>query len=188
MSPVTHFLVGWAVAQTSRLGRRERAAIAVAGVAPDLDGVGLAVDLATRGSAHPTELWGAWHHVVGHGLAAAVVVTAGAALVARRRALVAALAFVSFHLHVLGDLVGARGPDGDSWEIHYLWPFVADEGLSFHGQWALNAWPNFAITALLLAATFFWSWRRGFSPLEMISPRADGAFVATLRARFGDPR
>ncbi len=27
------------------------------------------------------------------------------------------LVLFSFHLHLLGDLVGARGPDGDQWPI-----------------------------------------------------------------------
>ena len=30
------------------------------------------------------------------------------------------------------------------------------------------------------------AWRRGYSPLEMVSRRADGAFVQALRQRFGE--
>ena len=40
MSPVTHFLVGWMVANTGGLNRRDRAAISLAGVIPDIDGLG----------------------------------------------------------------------------------------------------------------------------------------------------
>lgn len=157
----------------------------VAGAAPDLDGVGLVVDLATRRSETPTDLWAAWHHVVGHGLTAALVCTALTA-VATRRVLPALLVAASFHLHVLGDLVGARGPDGDQWPIRYLWP-VSDLELTWSGQWALNAWPNFAITGALLAMTLVVWWRAGRSPLEVFAPRAHAAVTSTLRARFGAP-
>ena len=37
MSPATHFLVGWMVANTGGLNRRERTAVSVAGVIPDLN-------------------------------------------------------------------------------------------------------------------------------------------------------
>lgn len=187
MSPITHFLVGWTFALAPGLDRRGRACVALAGVAPDLDGIGLVVDLATKNTSHPTELWGAFHHIVGHGITAAIVVTAVVAAVTRSpRATL--LAFVSFHMHVFGDLVGARGPDGDSWPIHYLWPFANDVTLAWSGQWELNAWPNFAITGACLVLAFWWAWRRGVSPLEVFNLRANAAFVGALRGRFGTPK
>ena len=42
---------------------------------------------------------------------------------ANRKLTTALLVFISFHLHLLADLVGARGPDGDQWPIPYLLPF-----------------------------------------------------------------
>jgi hypothetical protein len=80
--------------------------------------------------------------------------------------------------------VGARGPDGDQWPIHYLWPVDPAFGLTWAGQWELNAWPNFVITGALLAVMFVYAVKRGVSPLEMVSARANDAFVGTLRARF----
>ena len=56
--------------------------------------------------------------------------------------------------------------------------------LSWHGQWALNAWPNLVITIGLLLLTLELAWWRGFSPLEMISTKADLVFVAALQKRF----
>jgi hypothetical protein len=100
----------------------------------------------------------------------------------------AALAFLSFHLHLLGDLVGARGPDGYQWPIPYLLPFSRAWEWTWEGQWALNAWPNFALTIALLLATFFLAWKRGFSPLEILSARTDQGFVRTLRARVPHSR
>jgi len=32
------------------------------------------------------------------------------------------------------------------------------------------------------------AWKRGYSPLEMISKKADTAFVDTLRRKFGTPQ
>jgi membrane-bound metal-dependent hydrolase YbcI (DUF457 family) len=187
MSPVTHFLAGWAVGHAARLRPRDRAAVALAGIAPDIDGVGVVIDIATKRSDNPTELWAAWHHIVGHGITAALVVTAVCVAVAERRALTGALAFASFHLHVLCDVIGGQGPEGEHWPIEYLWPLSDAWQLQWSGQWALNAWPNFVITGALLAAAFYWAWSRGHSPLEIVSKRANDAFVATLRARFGQP-
>ena len=185
MNPITHFLTGWAVANAAPLERRERAIVTLAGVVPDLDGIGVAVDFATRHSQNPTELWGRFHHVLCHNLGTGLAVAALAFLLATRRFLTAALAFLSFHLHLLGDVAGGRGPDGDSWPIAYLLPFSRAWQLSWSGQWELNAWPNFVVTGALLVLTFSLAWRRGYSPLEMVSGRADRAFVAALRRRFG---
>jgi hypothetical protein len=98
--------------------------------------------------------------------------------------LTAALVFLSFHLHLLCDLIGSRGPDGDQWPIPYLQPFSNALQLTWHGQWALNGWPNLAITVLLLLTTVWLAWRLETSPLELFSGPANRAFARTLRQRF----
>jgi membrane-bound metal-dependent hydrolase YbcI (DUF457 family) len=183
MHAVTHLLVGWMVANSAELNRRERAVVALAGVVPDLDGLGAPIEVLTRNWERPLTWFSEYHHLL-HNAAFAVGVAAVGFLVATRRWKTAALALLSFHLHILGDLVGARGPDGHQWPSPYLLPFSRVWEWTWAGQWGLNAWPNFLITGLLLAATFYLAWRRGFSPLEMVSARGDAAFVATLRARF----
>lgn len=183
MSPVTHFLTGWVLANTASLRRRDRALVTLAGVIPDVDGLGAIPDLLTRHSAHPLDWFATYHHSL-HNLGFALMVSLMAYLLGGQRGKVAWLAMVSFHLHLLEDLMGARGPDGYSWPIPYLMPFSRAWQLSWHGQWALDAWPNFVITAALLVATFYLAWSRGFSPLEMVSSRADTALVETLRRRF----
>lgn len=188
MNPITHALVGWAVASAPRESRaRDRALVTVAGIIPDFDGFGAPVEILTRDTTQPLLWWTDYHHLLGHNLVAGVAMAAVAFGLGTRRRLTAALAFLSFHLHILGDVVGARGPDGYDWPIPYLWPFTRDLELAWSGQWALNAWPNFVITGILLALTFRLAWQRGYSPLEMISTRADRAFVETLRNRFGQP-
>ena len=53
MSPVTHFLVGWLAANAANLDRRYRALVTIAGVIPDVDGLGIVAGVATRNSIHP---------------------------------------------------------------------------------------------------------------------------------------
>jgi hypothetical protein len=183
MNPVTHFLGGWAVANTARLGRRDRALVAVAGMAPDADGFGIVAEWLTRDSGNPLYWWSDYHHVFGHNLVFGIALACVAFAVAKRRAVTAALALASVHLHLVMDVLGGRGPDKD-WGIPYLWPLSARPDIRWSGQWALNAWPNFVITGVLMALAFYLAWRRGRSPVGIVSTRADAAFVATLRRRF----
>lgn len=189
MNPITHLLTGWCLAETvPGLGRREKALITAAAVIPDLDGLGMIAELATRNSSDPLLWWTEYHHVLAHNLPFAVLVMVAAAFVARTRRLVtAALAFVAVHLHLLGDLVGSRGPDDYQWPIPYLYPFSSDPQLSWSGQWYLNAWPNIAINTALVIVTIVLAWRRGYSVVSLLSTRADRAFIGVLRHRFGTP-
>jgi hypothetical protein len=136
MSPVTHLLLGWATANAANLNRRERAMVTIAGVIPDADGFGLVAEIATRDSAHPLMWWSEYHHVLGHNIGFCLLVTAAGYALATRRTLTTSLVFLSFHLHLLGDLVGARGPDGEQWPIPYLSPFSAAWQWTWSGQWA----------------------------------------------------
>lgn len=187
MSPVTHFLAGWTLG-TFCDDRRSRAAITLAGVAPDLDGLGIIPEILTRNSDHPLPWFSEYHHVLGHNIWFAVVVTIAAYLYSRRSWKAAALSFVSFHLHLLCDLIGARGPDGHQWPIEYLSPLSHALQWTWSGQWMLNAWQNFVITFVLLAVMFYFAVTRCISPLEIVSTRANVGFVAALRRRFGSAR
>jgi membrane-bound metal-dependent hydrolase YbcI (DUF457 family) len=184
MNPVTHFLSGWAVANTARLERRDRTLIAIAGAAPDADGFGIVAEWLTAGSENPLYWWSDYHHVFGHNLLFGIVLAGIAFAVAKRRALTALLVLAAVHLHLVMDILGGKGPDKD-WGIPYLWPMSSTPDIRWSGQWALNAWPNFVITGVLLALAFYLAWRRGYSFVGMVSERADAAFVRTLRQRFG---
>jgi len=189
MSPVTHFLTGWAVANAvPSLSKRERAFVTWASVIPDADGLGIVAELGTRHADHPLNWWSQYHHVLCHNLGFALLVCSVTAALSRQRFKTTILAAISFHLHLLGDLIGARGPDGEQWPIPYLLPFSNHVQLTWSGQWALNAWPNLSITAGLIAVMILVAIRRGVSPLEMFSARANTLFVSALRARFGPPK
>ena len=185
MSPITHFFMGWAVANSApSLGKRDRALVTWASVVPDLDGLGIIADRLTRNSSHPLNWWGDYHHTLGHNLGFVIVVVAIGAIFATQRVKTTLLVLLSFHLHLLADLAGARGPDGDQWPIPYLLPFSKQLQLTWSGQWALNGWPNFVITGVLIGMMFIFARQRGFSPLEIVSSKADAIFVRALRTRF----
>src|SRR5260370_42396378 len=122
MSPVTHFLTGWMLANSVSLRRREGALVTLAGVVPDIDGLGIVAEYLTRNSRHPLEWFSAYHHSL-HSLPFAVVAAAVTFALATQRWKAASLAFLSFHIHLLEDLVGSRGPDGCQCPIPYLTPF-----------------------------------------------------------------
>lgn len=183
MSPITHFLTGWVVANCTNLDRKERALVTLACVAPDIDGLGIIPELLTRNSAHPLLWFTLYHHAL-HNLAFALVVAVAAFALANQRWKTAWLALLSFHIHLFEDVLGSRGPDGYQWPVPYLEPFSSGLQVVWRGQWGLNAWPNVVITVALLLIAFWLAWRRGFSPLEMISMKADAALITALRRRF----
>ena len=152
--------------------------ITLAAVAPDLDGLGIVADFLTRNSDHPLSLYSDYHHVLGHNIGFGLFLAVVACSVATRRWLTAALTLLSFHLHLACDLAGSRSADGYQWPIPYFLPFSNKLQLTWDGQWELNAWPNFILTGAALAIVFVLAWKRGNSPLEMVS------FIETLRRRF----
>ena len=119
-----------------------------------------------------------------HNFSFALVVGIFAAIIAHNKWITGALAFTSFHLHLIEDVLGSRGPDGYQWPIPYLVPFSKTLQISWAGQWRLDAWENVFLTVDLLAVTMWLAWRSGFSPVEMVSSKADAVFVNTLRRRF----
>jgi hypothetical protein len=162
--------------------------ITIAGIVPDADGLVIVGDLFAGRSKEQLELWSAYHHVLSHNVGFAfLVILAVYFLTQTRKIVTALLAGVSFHLHLFGDLIGSRGPDGHQWPIPYLQPFSESWQWVWQGQWVLNSWQNLLITILCLGGIFYLSWKKGYSPLEMISSKADRMFIMTLHTRFGTP-
>lgn len=188
MHPVTHLLTGWVVAESANLSPRDRTLVTLAAVMPDIDGLGLIAEIATENSPAPMLWWSEYHHVLCHNVGFGVLLAVGAAIVAIRRTATMLLVILVFHLHLLADLIGSRGPDGYQWPIPYLLPFSSRWQLRWDGQWVLNAWPNVLLTVVLLGVALYLVWKRGYSPVGIVSVKADLAFVATLRRRFGEPR
>ena len=181
MSPVTHFLTGWVLANSAQFERRDRAIVTIVAVIPDVDGLGIIPEILTRNSSHPLFWFSEYHHAL-HSLPFAFVVTVFAFMLASIRWKTAVLAFVSFHVHLLEDLAGSRGPDGYQWPIPYLKPLSSQVQLIWHGQWSLNGWQNYLITIALLVVTLWLARSKGLSPVEMFSVKADKKVVKSLGA------
>jgi len=184
MNPVSHLLISWVAANTADLSSRDRALVTLAGVVPDIDGLGLFAEILTEQTTIPLLWYNKYHHVLCHNLGFGLLLAVTAIVLGIRRWMTAFLVLVVFHLHLLGDLVGSRGPDDYQWPISYLSPFSNRWKLIWTGQWELNAWPNVLITALFLAGTIYIGWKKGRSPLELVSKRADAAFVSILRRQY----
>lgn len=185
MNPVTHFLTGWVIANVDDLDRRDRAIVTLTAVIPDVDGLGILANIASKDQEMGLHLYGQYHHILTHNLFSGLFITAASYALSKKKWLTALLAFLSFHLHLLGDILSGRGSDGTIWSISYLYPAYPDFLVSWSGQWELNAWLNIAITTVLLLFTFYFAWKRGFSPVGIFSSKADHVFVDTLRNRFG---
>lgn len=192
MSPITHFLASWVVADTVLEDDRDKMLVAVAGVLPDVDSFGIVCDaISPRVGGPQTSLYADLHHFLFHGLAGVAVLSALVAWKGRDKLKVFVWAFIVAHLHLLCDFLGSRGvtdsPE-DLWPIYYFGPFTRGQGVFlWQDQWKLNGWQNVSFTIVLLLWVFYEAWRFDRSPFRPIWPRVHAEFVKTLRARFGDP-
>lgn len=181
MNPVTHFLIGWELGCALKLGQRDRGLLVAASVLPDLDGLGAVADLVTGDAGQ--SFYRTYHHVVLHGALGALLAVALTTLFARQQLKVAAWVLVAFHLHLLCDLVGSRGPGlAGQWPIYYWGPFSHAHALSWSGQWALNAWPNIVLSLVLLSSTLARAAVTGVSPTQFLGRRVDSTVVQPLTA------
>jgi inner membrane protein len=183
VAPETHLLASWIIAAQTTDNPRDCRLVTLAGILPDADGLGLLVDM-VRGwlGYRDLYLYQHYHHYLLHGAAGGLLIAALLAGFARHRWRVALLALLVFHLHLLCDYVGSRGPaPEDLWPIFYLGPFDKDPMWVWRGQWRLDSWIN----RYLSVALFLWAlWlpvRLGYSVVGVFSPRADKAFVEVLR-------
>jgi hypothetical protein len=137
-------------------------------VVPDLDALSL-----LGGAAAYSE----YHHVLTHGVVAAVAVTAVATAFARQRWKVLLLSLAAFHVHLLCDLLGS----GRDWPIVYFYPFSRHEFYTPYG-WPLASPQNAMVWLAAVALTIWIGITRGRTFAEAFLPaRADAAVVKALR-------
>jgi inner membrane protein len=74
MSPVTHLLAGWALANSAGLERRDRLLVTLLVVVPSIDGLGIVAEVLTRNLQHPLLWFSRYHHTL-HSLVFALVIT-----------------------------------------------------------------------------------------------------------------
>jgi hypothetical protein len=171
-----HLAVSWLIAH--RLPeRRDRRLVTWAGVLPDLDALSL---LGGAGA------YSEYHHVLTHGVVAAVAVTAISTAFARQRVKVLLLSFLAFHVHLICDLLGS----GRDWPIVYFYPFSRHEFYTPYG-WPLASPQNAMVWLAAVALTVWVGITRGKTFAEAFLPaRADAAVAKALRdiyARFRPP-
>ena len=168
MSPVAHFQYGWWFAHWGEFSRGERAVIALAGAAPDLDG------LTFLAGAEPFHRY---HHILFHNAGSTIAVFLLAAALFARRAgrgiMIALLTTFAFAMHMVEDYLTV------GWNQYPWRPFTGSfVNLSDH-------LPNWVVQGVLqtLAMVFIvsmtvWIYRRhGRSPLEVLSPALDRLLV-----------
>jgi hypothetical protein len=182
MSPETHLLASWLIAAKTTDNPRDRRLVTLAGIVPDADGLGLIVDVISKAFGHPTNLYQEQHHWLLHGAFGAMLVSILFAALARRRLRVGLLALALFHLHLLLDLLGSRGPEvTDLWPIYYLGPFSREPVWIWQYQWRLDGWQNRIFTLALFGAAIWQGAKLGDSVVGVFNRRADAVFVAVLR-------
>jgi hypothetical protein len=184
-------LLSWVLAERALKDDRDVALVAVAGIAPDLDSLGVVVDLVNGWLGRtPTDYYAALHHWLLHGAIGALAVAALLASRAREKTRVFFGAIITFHLHVLCDVVGSRGPDASEgiWPVYYLGPITNTAGvLVWRDQWLLNGWQNISLTVALLVWAFYVAWRWNRSLFLPWASKVHDGFVGALRRRFGTP-
>ena len=189
MSPFAHLVGSWLVASATTNNPRDRKLVTLAGVLPDVDGLGVVVDVVgslISGKECTFQYYQQYHHILLHGWPGAVAVSILLMLFARQRRQVLLLCLLTFHLHLLCDLVGSRGPTlGDFWPICYSEPLFRHPIWFWKGQWKLDGWQNQTIFAMLLVTSIWLAVKRGYSFVEIVSERADKVFVQVLRKWFG---
>ena len=185
MSPLTHLVGSWLVAVATTNNPRDRKLVTWAGVLPDIDGLGVIPDVVgswISGKECTFYYYQTYHHLLTHGWPAAIVVSILFALYAQERRRVLLLCLLTFHLHLLCDLVGSRGPTvGDLWPICYSEPLFRHPIWFWKHQWKLDGWQNQCIFIVLLITSLWVAVKRGYSFVEVISGRLDSVFVKVLQ-------
>ena len=164
---------------------RDRKLVTLAGVMPDADGLGAAVDVISAwfsGKECTFHYYQQYHHILLHGWPGAMAVSLLFTIFARQRWRVLLLCLLTYHLHLLCDLVGSRGPTaGDLWPICYSEPLFRHPIWFWKHQWRLDGWQNQTIFFVILMASLWVAAKRGYSFVELVSARMDAVFVRVLQ-------
>ncbi len=181
MAPETHLLASWVIGAYGTDNPRDCRLVTLAGILPDADGLGVFTDLAAGALGYRSQYYAQYHHYLLHGALGAVALALTMTVFARRRWRVALLALLVFHLHLLCDLAGSRGPSPeDLWPIYYFGPFTHDPMWIWKGQWRLDAWPNRYFSVILLLWALWLATRRGHSFVGVFNRRLDTVVVPVL--------
>jgi inner membrane protein len=164
MSPVAHLQYGWWFAHWGEFNRRERGAIALAGAAPDLDGLSLVAG---------ADAYYRYHHILFHNLGSLLAVGFLAGFFFWRRAWVWLLVVFAFAMHVVEDYLTV------GWKQFPWQPFASSPvNLADHlPAWMVQGVLQGAAMVFILGTTVWIYWRHGRTPLEILSPALDRLLI-----------
>jgi inner membrane protein len=183
MSPGQHFIISWVTANTVKLDRKSRICITLSGLLPDVDGAGYIYDKIAKHYESNTEYYEQFHHIFGHNIFFGLSLALLCFFICRKSRAVFWLSFVAFNLHIICDIAGARGPDGDQWPISYLYPMLPDVQLVWSGQWELSSWINSTIGVFFFCVALYISRHRHVTFFEFFSKRFEKSVCQSARDR-----
>ncbi len=168
-----HGQLGWHLAELARLEKKDRILCAIAGMAPDIDGLTFLLG--------PSSYWGL-HHTFSHSLFSLPVIAVGIGTFGENRIRTVLFSFLAALAHVVIDIFGSK-------PVHVLWPIYPD--------WAPIDSPNpFVIFPVEFITPFVmigWSIQvfkgRGISILEIFGSqieRMSYAWLKKIHAKTGE--
>lgn len=148
---------------------RERCLAMVAASVADLDGLGILFG---------DKYYQDYHHILGHNLLCATVVSLVLAAFCTHRAVAFGLYFALGHLHLVLDYYGS----GPGWPICYWWPFRRGHEHCFFnwGAWEFYSWQNISAAFALVGWTVLIAIIQRRTPLEALMPELDRKIVRGL--------
>ena len=173
MVPQQHLIVSWVLSNLNYNNRRDRVVTTIAGVIPDVDGLGLVVDKVI-GDGFGTYYF-QFHHIVAHNVIGLFAIATAAYFICSRKVLPAVVAAVAYYVRLFLDLAGSGAPD-DIWPVYFFWPFSYRE-FSVGWQWPLNGWQNITITAAFMAIMVWIIVKYKRSVFEIFSAKFDRYWI-----------
>ena len=164
MSPVGHLQYGWWFAHWRNFDRRERAAIALAAAACDLDGLSFFAG---------SETYYRYHHMLFHNVGATLAVALLAGLLFWRRLWVWLAVVFAFGAHIVEDYFTT------AWDMRPWAPFSATiVNLGSHlPAWMVQGLFQSIAILFILGMTVWIYLRHHRTPLEIISPAFDHLII-----------
>ena len=159
MTPPSHLLSGWCIANLADFTSRERFICMIIAIIPDLDGLGLIIS---------QEAYLNYHHMVGHNLIFGLLISVLLCLLSEKKLKVFVLYISMFHVHLFMDYLGS----GTEWTIVYFWP-ISNWYLYNSYGWELNSWQNSIITLFLIGFTLLIVAFKRRTPIEFIFPKLE---------------
>ena len=170
MSPLTHLLIAWLIANLVATDARTRRLALIAIVIPDIDGFPIL---------YSQSLFLSMHHTFAHTLVFGIIVSIGLAFFVKRRALGFAIFICSFSAHLLADIVG-------SWGVPVFAPFIST---SISTSSFLPTDTDYSALYLIVSAIVFTGtiavlvWKKR-TPIEFLSSRWDRVMVDFVTLPF----